>query len=289
VPASPAMAVWQPTHRWISRGWRWTKGNVYVSEAASPWQPPNVVRILQPLNQPILVSAVLDAASEQPEPVSPGKIVVIYGAGLGPAELVRNSAVAGQVGTELAGTEVFFNGVAAPILYTSGSQIGAIAPYALNGQTAQVTVTYQGHTSSPVAVPIAGSAPSLFTTNQTGAGEAAAINVADGTVNSAANPAKVGGYVTLYATGEGQTTPTGVDGKIAAGATLPQPNLSVSATIGGVPAVVQYAGTTPGQVAGLMQVNLQIPSGVQPGGYVPVVLKVGSATSSTVVWIAVAD
>ena len=70
---------------------------------------------------------------------------------------------------------------------------------------------------------------------------------------------------------------------------MPQPNLSVSATVGGIPAVVQYAGAAPGQVAGLMQVNVQIPAGVQPGGYVPVVLTVGNvSTTSGAVWIAVA-
>jgi trimeric autotransporter adhesin len=67
------------------------------------------------------------------------------------------------------------------------------------------------------------------------------------------------------------------------------PNLQVSATVGGIPAVVQYAGGAPGEVAGVMQVNVQIPAGVQPGGYVPVVLTVGSASNvGGAAWIAVA-
>jgi uncharacterized protein (TIGR03437 family) len=38
-----------------------------------------------------------------------------------------------------------------------------------------------------------------------------------------------------------------------------------------------------------MQINVQIPTGVQPGGYVPVVLTVGDAsTTEDAVWIAVA-
>ena len=65
--------------------------------------------------------------------------------------------------------------------------------------------------------------------------------------------------------------------------------LPVRVTVGGIPATVQYAGGVPGQVLGLMQVNVQIPSGVQPGGYVPVVLQVGDRTSSPAVWIAVAS
>lgn len=59
--------------------------------------------------------------------------------------------------------------------------------------------------------------------------------------------------------------------------------------VGGLPATYQYAGSVQGQVAGLMQVNVKIPDGVQLGGYVPVVLQVGAAsTTSGAVWIAVA-
>lgn len=63
----------------------------------------------------------------------------------------------------------------------------------------------------------------------------------------------------------------------------------MSVTVGGLPATYQYAGSVEGQVAGLMQVNVQIPAGVQPAGYVPVVLQIGDAsTTPGAVWIAVA-
>jgi uncharacterized protein (TIGR03437 family) len=122
--------------------------------------------------------------------------------------------------------------------------------------------------------------------NQEGWGAAAAINAIDGTVNTAANPVSIGGYITLFASGEGQTAPAGVDGKVG-GSTPSLPILPVTVTVGGMPALVQYAGGAPGQVAGLMQVNAQIPSGVKPGGYVPVVLRVGDASTTPGVWIAV--
>jgi uncharacterized protein (TIGR03437 family) len=108
----------------------------------------------------------------------------------------------------------------------------------------------------------------------------------DRTVNTAANPVKTGDYISLDATGEGQTIPAGVDGKLG-GPALTGPALPVSATVGGLPATIQYAGSVPGQVAGLMQINVRIPGGVQPGGYVPVVLKVGDRSTSPAVWIAV--
>lgn len=257
-------------------------GNVFVADSGN-----NAVRVLRPTNYSTLIGAVVDAANQRAEPVSPGKIVVIYGVDLGPAELIGSTAVNGRIGTELSGTAVSFNGIAAPILYTSSTQVAAIVPYAITGASAQATVTYRGRISAALTVPVALSSPNLFTLNQTGAGEAAAINAVDHTVNTAANPAKTGDYVSLYATGEGQTVPAGEDGKLV-GPTPTRPVLPVNVTVGGIPAVVQYAGGAPGQVAGLMQINVQIPAGVQPGGYVPVILQVGTAsTTPGPVWVAV--
>jgi len=256
-------------------------GNLYVADSGN-----HVVRILRPTNQSVLVGAVVDAASQRADPVSPGKIVVLYGAGLGPSQLIQNQPSNGVLGTAFGGTAVSFNGIATPILYTSEAQVAAIVPYAVTGVTAQVTVAYQGQVSNAFTVPVATSAPGLFTLNQAGWGQAAAINAVDGTVNTAANPVKIGGFISLYATGEGQTAPAGLDGRIA-GSPPTGPVLPVRVTVGGIPATVQYAGGAPGQVAGLMQVNVQIPSGVQPGGYVSVVLQVGDRASSPAVWIAV--
>ncbi len=258
-------------------------GNVYIADGADGLN--QAVRVLRPASQSI--SAVVDAASQKAAPISPGKIVVIYGAGLGPSQLVQNQPSNGVFSTELSGTAVSFNGIAAPILYTSATQVAAIVPYSITGATAQVMVTYQGQVSTTFPVPVAASAPSLFTLNQTGAGQAAALNL-DGKVNTAANPVKIGGFISLYATGEGQTSPEGVDGRLG-GSNAAHPILPVSVTVGGIPATVQYKGGAQGLVAGLIQINVQIPDGVQPGGYVPVVLRVGDRSSGPAVWIGVGN
>jgi len=264
-------------------------GNVYVGGEYSVLmaQPTTAA----PVISPVTVSAVFDAASESAGPISPGKIIVIYGSGLGsPLQAGSNQPSNGIFGTSLNGTTVTFGGIAAPILYESPTQIIAVAPYEITGSSAHVVVSYQGQSSkssTAFSVPIAGTAPSLFTSNQTGAGEAAAVNDIDGTLNSAVNPVKIGGYISLFATGEGQTSPVGVDGKLG-GTVGARPLGNVSVTVGGINATVQYAGGIAGDVAGLMQVNVQIPAGVQPGGYVPVVLQVGNASSNLGTWIAVA-
>ena len=251
-------------------------GNIYVADEEAA-----VVRILRPIERPVWISTVVDAASQKAAPVAPGKLVTIYGAGLGPAQLVSPP---NQVSWELAGTAVYFNGTPTRILYSSATQVAAVIPDFLFVATAQITVAYQGELSDPFPVPALFSAPSLFTARQTGAGQAAALN-ADGSVNSAANPVKVGDSITLYATGEGFVSIPDPPYLTACDALL-HPGLPVSVSIGGIQATVQCAGRRPDEA--VMRVMVQVPNGVQPGGYVPVVLKVGDAsTTPDAVWIAV--
>jgi uncharacterized protein (TIGR03437 family) len=170
-------------------------------------------------------------------------------------------------------------------LYTSATQIGVVAPYSIAGSNVQVFVQYQGQTSAPVTLPVAPVAPALFTQDSSGKGQAAASNQ-DGTLNGASHPAKVGSYISLWLTGAGHTNPAGVDGMPGA-APLPKPVAPVAVTIGGQVAVVQYAGQAPSVVAGVMQINAQIPSGIQAGNAVPVVVQVGSVSTQAGVTVAV--
>ncbi len=251
-------------------------GTVYVADTQN-----ETIRLLTPV--PFSVGAVTNAASSLSGPIAPGEVVAIYGAGLGPSTLTGYTPGSnGYIGTSLAGVQVTFNNAPAPLLYVSAGQIGAIVPYAMqNAGTAQVAVTYNGSTSVAFAAPVESTAPGIFTANTTGAGQAAAVNQ-NGTLNSASSPASIGSYISLYGTGEGATTPNGVDGKPAPlAAPFPQPQAPVTVTIGGKSAPVSYAGGAPGEVAGLLQVNAQIPAGIQTGNAVPVVITIGGVVSQT--------
>jgi uncharacterized protein (TIGR03437 family) len=46
-------------------------------------------------------------------------------------------------------------------------------------------------------------------------------------------------------------------------------------------AQLQYAGPAPGEIAGVMQINVPLPLGLQPGSAVPVAIFVGSPLSSS--------
>jgi len=149
-------------------------------------------------------------------------------------------------------------------------------------------VQYQGVTSAPFNLSVSSQIPALFTLNSSGTGQAAAINNKDGSINGAARPAKVGDYVQLYITGAGQTNPAGTDGLINAGPG-PVPAGTVKVTIGGQTANVNFAGGAPGAVAGVFQVNAQIPAGVAAGGAVAVVVQVGTSNSQPGVTLAVTN
>ena len=261
------------------------KGNLYVADTNN-----NAVRLLQFAGSGISVSAVVNGASNAAGGISPGELLVIYGSGLGPATLTQFQLGAnGLVPTSLAGTSVTVNGILAPILYTSATQVAAMVPYEVTGSNAQVAVVYQGQAATAQTATLAVTSPGVFTANSSGTGPAAALNNGK-TVNDSGHPANSGDVVTLYFTGGGQTNPAGVDGKPngdgSAGNPIPLPVQSVFVNIGGKNATVQFAGGAPGVVAGIMQVNAVVPSGLSAGA-APVVVQSGTAFSQAGVTISV--
>jgi len=235
--------------------------------------------------QPV-VTAVTNAASYDATGVSPGEIVTVWGQSLGPAAGALARPSTGLWGTSFDGVQVFFNGYPAPIYYVSATQLNAIVPYEIAPlQNANVVVVYQGNASAPLQVPVAAVKPGIFTKNSSGSGQGAILNQ-DYSLNGSAHPAPRGQYVFIYATGEGLTTPPGVDGRITA-TPVPKVALACSANIGGQDATLNYCGEAPGATAGLVQINALIPASVTPGGNVPLTIKIGDVSSQPGVTLAV--
>lgn len=236
----------------------------------------------------VIASGAVNAASYRSGPVAPGEILALFGTAIGPIEpaglTLTNPKLAAN---SAAGLHVLFDGVPAPILYASDRQVNVVVPYAVAGHAStQLQVDYLGAVSAPLTLPVAATAPGIFTLNGSGAGPGAILDAKDETVNSPANPAAPGDWVSLFATGAGVTTPAGVDGLVAS-APLPQANAPVEVTMGGLPCPINYAGAAPGDVAGVLQINAQVPAGVVPGGAVPIQVKIGTAYSQTGVTLAV--
>jgi uncharacterized protein (TIGR03437 family) len=85
--------------------------------------------------------------------------------------------------------------------------------------------------------------------------------------------------VAIYATGGGQTFPASQDTAISPGAA--RTVLPVTVLIGGVEAVVEYAGAAPQLTSGMLQVNARVPASLAAGTY-NVVLRINDVESRPV-------
>ncbi len=228
----------------------------------------------------------LNAASFAEGTVAAGEIFTIFSTNIGPPTPAFAVVSAnGLISKKLAGVTAFFDGTAAPLLYVSSTQMNAIVPFAVDGQSStHVVVNYNGNVVWEAGLAVSYTAPGLFTADSSGAGQAAALNQDFG-MNSSTNPAAKGSIVMLFATGAGQTNPPGVDGMITQGV-VAKPRSPVSVSIDGRPADVLYAGNAPGLVAGALQVNARIPASVSSGA-VSVVLSIGDVPSQPGVTLAV--
>jgi uncharacterized protein (TIGR03437 family) len=237
------------------------------------------------------VTQISNAASYTSGAISPGEVITIFGTAIGPTTPVQLTLTGtGTVSNNIGNVQVLVNGIACPLIYVSSTQVSAVVPYAISiFQTAQVYVTFLGQSSNAIQETVATTAPGIFTANSSGTGPGAILNQ-NSSVNSPSNPAAKGSVVTLYLTGEGQTSPAGITGSVtqalAAPPYTPSPLLPVAVLIDGIPAAIQFAGEAPGIVAGVMQVNVTIPP-TTPTGAQSVQVSIGGRPTQTGVTVSV--
>jgi uncharacterized protein (TIGR03437 family) len=245
---------------------------------------------------------VVPAATTAPQPVvnnvvnlashgaaiAPGTIVEISGTNLGPAstEVANPSAADGVVKTQLSTVKVWFEGYPAPVYSAAATAIVAAVPYATSSlTTVHVVVESQGVRSAAVAVPLAVTAPAIYTLNGAGTGAALALAYSAGNLfpalNSATNPATAGSNVQLFVTGAGVMNPAASDGRLG-GPAGSQPAATLTATIGGKTATVVSAVPAPGSLSGVVLVTLTVPSGAASGADAVVVTAGGNPSPSGV-------
>jgi uncharacterized protein (TIGR03437 family) len=264
-------------------------GNIYFADQARNrvFEIPDASSCAGAQRPLVARSGAFNAASYQPGVVAPGEIVTLFGIGVGPVQAAGPSIIGGRRFDVQAGnTRILFDGTPAPVVYVSSSQVSAIVPYSVAGQTyTNVSIEVSGAASDPIAVSVTDAAPGLFTRDGSGKGQAAALN-RDYSVNSSTKPASAGSVIMLFATGEGLTKPAGVDG-IIAGAIAPHPILPVTATVDGQPAEVLYAGGAPFEVAGVVQVNVKLPPTARTGAAISITVRIGTHSSADAVTVAI--
>jgi uncharacterized protein (TIGR03437 family) len=218
-----------------------------------------------PQPSPSIVAAVESATSNPSLKLAAGQLFSIYGFRLGPTDGIGTQFDAsGHLPTLVSGTQVTVNGIPAPLLYISATQINAIVPFDLAGQRpASISVTNGNLQSDVYATQIGNFGPAIFSHVVGNQGTFVAMSNADGTINSETHPAKLGTPVTILATGVGATSPSGDDGA-RAGTMLKTPVWPVTIKVEEQTAHLLYVGTAPTQVEGVTQINLVLPDSL-PG------------------------
>jgi uncharacterized protein (TIGR03437 family) len=229
----------------------------------------------------------VSAASYAPgAAVAPDSIVTAFG-----AKLATGTAVATTfpLPTTLGGTTVRVNGQLAPLFFVSAGQINFAIPPGIAAGTATVTVNVGDGSVSQGTVPIAATAPGVFTANSNGLGVISAViyrviggitqqpeAVAQaGTGGQVPRPIDLGPegesvFLSLFLTGvRGAADPNG-DGDVRE---------NVRVVIGGIELQPAYAGKQ-GALTALDQINVEIPRSLIGRGRVNVAVTATGAPAS---------
>jgi len=195
-------------------------------------------------------------------PVSPGGFVTLFGSGL---SAQTTAAKTFPFPLTLGNVSATVNGRAAPIYLVSPGQISLVVPYSTVGSTATIIVTVGGTASNTVEVPLAATAPGIFSLTQNGLGDGAVLHANYSVVN-VDNPALPGEIVQVFLSGMGAVTPVVADGAAAPSTQPAVVTAQTSVTLGGQPAQIFFNGLTP-QLASLYQLNVKVPTSLAPGAH----------------------
>ncbi len=221
-------------------------------------------------------TGVVNAASFAPGGVSPGSYISIFGSNLSD---VTDQSIVAALSPNMDQASVSFDVPSANISvpgylhYVSPGQINAQVPWELEGQTSVEMKVIVGQSfSSVVTVPVVSYAPAFFEN----AGFAAALDAGNNPI-TAANPARRGQTIELFASGLGPVTNQPASGFPGPTDPLAQTTSQPTMTIGGQAASVSFSGLAPG-FAGLYQLNVVVPANA-PTGVDQVVVTIGGAVS----------
>ena len=109
----------------------------YLNGQLSGWPATNPAGLISAAALPTFSAAsVTNAASMAAGSVAPGELISIFGQNLGPNTPQGLQLANGNVTTSLAGVQVLFNGVAAPMILAYSTQLNVVVPFEVQGSPA---------------------------------------------------------------------------------------------------------------------------------------------------------
>jgi uncharacterized protein (TIGR03437 family) len=226
--------------------------------------------------QPVVSSGgIVNAASYLPG-IAQGAVFIVFGSGLGPAQLVQAGTF--PLSSALGGTTVNVsqgpNTKPAPLVYSSDGQLAAILPSDIPVGLNTLTVTYNGQTSVTTQFQVVSAQFGVFTVNSRGNGPAVGLNYVSQTDQplngfaAAANPDQI---VTIYGTGLGP-----IQGSDSAAAPVGNLDTPVDVLLGSQAAQILYKGRS-SCCAGIDQIIFKVPKNID-GCYVPLTVRTNGVT-----------
>jgi uncharacterized protein (TIGR03437 family) len=265
-----------------------TAGNITVQASAGGKTASFSSLTVRPPGPTVSNARIVNGAGFQPG-ISPGSIAALIGSGIsnGVTGVVKPADLVGPLPTTLAGVQVLFNGIIAPMYAVSNvggqEQIVVQVPFEVQPGTATVEIR-TGATSQTLSnVTIQALSPGVFETTS-GSSKYAVVVKDDGSFVSAGNPARRGDRLRAYANGLGQVNGGTGTNRVGTGQSVLAP-LIIGLNNAGYPATAEYVAG----VVGLYVVTFTVPSDV-PSGSLPFVVaetdssgRVYSNTSSVIV------
>jgi uncharacterized protein (TIGR03437 family) len=170
--------------------------------------------------------------------------------------------------------------VAGRLYYVSPTQVNVFVPWELEGQSsAIIKVNISETVGRTYTLPLATYSPAFFEYSLGGQQLLAALDTSNKLITPSSAAAR-GQVVELFANGLGPVTNQPATGEPAPSTTLAKTQATPTVTIGGANATVQFSGLAPG-FAGLYQLNVVVPPGINPGVQ-PVIVTIGGISSPAV-------
>jgi uncharacterized protein (TIGR03437 family) len=210
-------------------------------------------------------TGVTDTPAEQVDDGAPAVLSIVNSASRAASGAISPGQAITLLGRHLGGA-VRLNGAPAQVISATNTELRIIAPQDFNGATeVSLELEHRGRRTRPVKLSVVPADPALFGTNAWGRGNVQARNQ-DGTEISPDHAAPRGSVVTLYAAAIG--------------------NLPLEVHIGGQPAEV--LATRPSATrAGVVEVQVRIPTTIDSAAFQPVVIHAGNLFSQPGVGLAV--